>query len=169
MATCLQYPDRIRKVHLTGVAADRSLLGHLTVESWKDHVTVNDNLHSFAWSVLLATYSPEFLQQWQEQGKLQGILEFVAAQNSKEGLQALLQQAHVKGTTTDMATKFPSTIQGQACVGSLDQNMAPVGQVKKLCEILKWESPTVLEGCGHAAPMEQPRQWRNLVLEFLNA
>lgn len=169
MATGIRHPTRIRKLHLTGVAANRSPLGRLTVASWKDHVQNNSNLRSFAWSVLLATYSPEFLANWQAQGKLEGILDFVATQNSKDGLTALLEQAHAQEgewSTAEMAQRVK--VPGRACVGSLDKDMAPVSEVETLCQILDWEAPTILEGCGHAAPMEQPRLWRNGVLEFLN-
>ena len=197
MATALLYPDRVRKLHLTGVAMDRSPLGHLTVASWKDHVDAALRLHdepslalrSFAWSVLLATYAPSTLQSWHQQGKLSSILDFVSKNNTPEGLAALLEQTHggsfsigtdseeqrededewsTQAMSRRLAKRQP-LIQGHACVGSLDQYMAPVSQVEALCQVLGWkDSPLVLEGCGHAAPMEQPRLWRNHVLAFLD-
>jgi pimeloyl-ACP methyl ester carboxylesterase len=172
LATSLLYPERVRKLHLTGVAVDRSPLGHWTVASWKDHVRNNDNLRSFAWSALLATYSPATLQYWrQKPDSLETVLNFVTAQNTKEGLMALLEQTHTmddEWSVESMASRISHTIKGHACVGSLDHAMAPVSQVEKLCEALNWRAPTVLEGGGHAVPMEQPRQWRNDVMDFLN-
>ena len=190
MATALLYPDRVRKIHLTGVAADRSPLGHLTVASWKDHVasasepSSSSSLRSFSWSVLLATYAPSTLESWQRQGKLSSILDFVSSQNTPEGLAALLEQTHANSridseaqlkdewSTMAMARRLAhqqTLLHGHACSGSLDENMAPVPEVEALCQVLGWEeAPTLLEGCGHAAPMEQPRLWRNHVLSFLD-
>lgn len=213
LATALKYPHRIRKIHITGVAADRSTLGHLTVASWKDHIHNHNNNHannnrslrSFAWSILLATYTPSFLKNnWQDKGKLSSILDFVAAQSTAEGLTALLEQTHqgsfLSGgicidkqqqsanckehedwSTLAMARRFqqqqklessskPLLVMGHACVGSLDQDMAPVHEVERLCQMLGWDdSPTVIPNCGHAVPMEEPRLWRNGVLQFLDA
>jgi len=176
MAMAALYPQRSRKLHLTGVAADRSVLGHLTVRSWKDHVRNSHNLKSFAWSVLLATYSPTYLQQLQDQGKLDSIINFVAQQNTAAGLSALLEQAHVSSdddmwSTTGMARQIMASknkMRGCLCVGELDSDMAPVSKVVELSEILQWDPPTILENCGHAVPMEQARPWRNHLLEFLN-
>ena len=188
MATALLYPDRVRKMYLTGVAADRSHLGHLTVASWKDHVATasessSSSLRSFAWSVLLATYAPSTLESWQRQGKLSSILDFVSSQNTPEGLAALLDQTHAGSSidsetqlndawsTMAMARRFVDQqiiLQGHACAGNLDDNMAPAPEVETLCQVLGWKAPTLLEGCGHAAPMEQPRLWRNHVLSFLD-
>jgi pimeloyl-ACP methyl ester carboxylesterase len=172
LVASLLYPERVRKLHLTGVAADRSPLGYLTVASWKDHVRNSDSLRSFAWSALLATYSPATLQYWHDKpDSLETVLNFVTTQNAKEGLMALLDQTHTmegEWSVASMASRFPHTIKGHACVGSLDQAMAPVVQVERLCETLNWGAPTILEGGGHAVPMEQPRQWRKDVMDFLN-
>ena len=180
MATSLLYPDRVHQLHLTGVAVDRSPMGHLTIASWKDHVQNNDNLKSFAWSALLATYSPTTLKYWHDKpDQLKTTLDFVTKHNTREGLMALLDQTHThddddaanknnEWSVASMASRISPTIHGHACVGSLDHNMAPVTQVEKLCHILKWKSPTILEGAGHAVPMEQPRAWRKDVMDFLN-
>lgn len=53
----------IRKLHLTGVATDRSDYGHLAVEAWKECLQQDLSLRSFAWSILMATYSSSFLRQ----------------------------------------------------------------------------------------------------------
>ena len=186
MAMAVQYPDRINKLHLTGVAADRSTLGKLTVASWKDHLSSENNgnhLKSFAWSILLATYSPEFLHNLRKQGKLEGVLDFITKQNTREGLLALLEQTHSltddddddEWTTRAMAERLcndntNTNIRGQLCVGSLDWHMAPIEQVRELSDILQWQgsSPVVIPDCGHAVPMEQPRVWRKQMLDFLN-
>ncbi|CAB9527615.1 Alpha beta hydrolase [Seminavis robusta] len=102
LATCILFPERIRKVHITGVSADRSPLGHLTVASWKDHVRNGDTLRSFAWSVLLTTYSSKTIQYWTDNPDyFYPILDFVAQQNTREGLIALLEQCHAKDDDDD--------------------------------------------------------------------
>jgi len=182
MATALLYPDRIRSLHLTGVAAERSILGRLTVASWKDHVSRDSSLTSFAWSVLLATYSSATLDRLQHDGKLQSILDFIARQNTPEGLLALLEQTHTDSTSSSLSAgddewstvamarricALQPPLSGNLCVGRFDQDMAPLKEVERLTHILGWKSPYIIEGCGHAVPMEQPRLWRKHLLECL--
>jgi pimeloyl-ACP methyl ester carboxylesterase len=125
MAMACLYPNRIHKLHLTGVALERSDYAHLQIASWKDLLLQHDDndnnrnsntyLRSFAWSVLLATYSPSFLrrQQQQEQPipsssplssssssktsttRLEQWIHHIRSANDRDGLLALLQQAEI--------------------------------------------------------------------------
>jgi pimeloyl-ACP methyl ester carboxylesterase len=136
MATACLYPNRIHKLHLTGVALERSDSAHLQIASWKDLLlhhdddddddinhnhnsinTSNSYLRSFAWSVLLATYSPSFLRRQQHQqqqvpssssqlsacsnttttttSRLETWIHHIRSSNDRDGLLALLQQAEI--------------------------------------------------------------------------
>jgi pimeloyl-ACP methyl ester carboxylesterase len=196
MATvCLQQQQSgrrlsIRKLHLTGVATDRSDYGHLATESWKDAIRKDDSLRCFAWSVLLATYSPSFLlrsssssslsssSQTQQPNKIEGYLNHICQTNSPQGLLALLEQADISDPrdpwhVVNMADRIMMMnqknliIRGRLCVGELDQ-MAPVQHAQELCQRLGWADPTVIPNCGHAVALEAARAWRDNVLSFLN-
>jgi pimeloyl-ACP methyl ester carboxylesterase len=172
MATACLYPERIRRLHLTGVAADRSDYGHLALQAWKDSVIHDSSLRSFAWSVLLATYSPSFLRS-QGPPKIEKWIDSICQTNHVRGLQALLDQAEVNDPqdawhVMPMAERLEKTkIRGHVCVGEYDQ-MAPLPQARLLCGRLGWSEPSVISNCGHAVGLESPRQWRDNVLEFLN-
>ena len=91
MASACIKPELIRKLHLTGVATDRSDYGHLAVEAWKESLKNDKSLRSFAWSILMATYSPTFLRSQ----PVEKYIEHISRTNSRLGLMALLEQAEV--------------------------------------------------------------------------
>jgi pimeloyl-ACP methyl ester carboxylesterase len=168
MATACLQPKRIRKLHLTGVAADRSDYGHLAIEAWKDSIQSDNSLRSFAWSVLMATYSSKFLRNQ----PIQRYLDHICQTNSPEGIFALLEQAEVTDMddpwhVVNMADRLDKSIPGKLCVGGLDQ-MAPQNYAQQLCQILGWSEPSVIPDCGHAVGLEAARAWRNDVLSFLD-
>ena len=77
LAAATLQPNRIRRLHLTGVGAERDALANVHIACWKDllandsHDTIHNNisrsprdnsrLRSFAWSIILASYSEQFL------------------------------------------------------------------------------------------------------------
>lgn len=174
MAVACEYPDMIRKLHLTGVSLERSDFGHLQLMAWRDHLRCN-NLRAFSWSAVLASYSPAFLRRnelrlptWIEQG--------VCENHTTAGLLALFEQAHdetgpwsVSGMAERLANSANnnSKRKGQLLVGEYDL-MSPVEHVEALAAVLKWDAPTVIPSAGHCVPMEEPRAWREHLLQYLN-
>ena len=154
MATaCLQNDRnpggvRIRRLHLTGVGCDRSDFGHLAMRSFPDVIRSDPSLRSFAWSILLATYSSGYLRGLPET-TLERFLDHISSTNSPEGLLAILDQAEVIDTTdpwhvVNMADRLAdadsesnsnsnsnNSIIGKLCVGEFDK-MAPVDEVDLL-------------------------------------
>jgi pimeloyl-ACP methyl ester carboxylesterase len=170
-AACLDgASDCIRRMHLTGVASERSDYGRLAVEAWKDSVKHDPSLRSFAWSVLMATYSPSFLQSQ----PIDRYIDHICRTNSRDGLLALLQRAEVLDRNdpwhvVNMAERIKkSDIVGKLCVGELDQ-MAPKEHALTLCDQLGFSDTLVVPNCGHAVGIEGARAWKSDVLEFLNA
>ena len=167
LAAAVIQPDRFRRLHLTGVARQRSDWGHLTLWQWQDHLQ-QDNLRAFAWSALLASYSPAFLKR-QSQERLQEWIAAVTKSQTSEGLSALLEQAHpeqgewsVSGTASQVLKK-----KGRLVVGEGDQ-LAPVEYVQALAEDLGWGDPMVIPTVGHSVPIESPRLWREDLLLYLD-
>lgn len=169
MATGCLHPKRLRKLHLTGVAADRSDYGHLAMEAWQDIIQSDRSLRSFAWSILMATYSPNFLRNQ----PIERYLEHICQSNAAEGLLSLFEQAEVNNPddpwhVVNMARQINEWgIPGKLCVGDLDL-MAPPNHAKELCQILGWPSPEIVSNCGHAVGLEAARARRTDVLSFLD-
>jgi pimeloyl-ACP methyl ester carboxylesterase len=172
MAAACINPNKFRRIHLTGVACDRTDYGHLAMESFKDIIQNDPSLRSFAWSLLLATYSPRYLRQLSKDN-LERILNHVASNNSPDGLLAILEQAEVRDESDPwhvgcMADRLGgSTVETKICVGEHD-HMAPESQVRILCDKLGAPELDVLPNCGHAVVVESPRAWKNSVTSFLN-
>ena len=188
---CQRNGVRIRRLHLTGVGCDRSDFGHLAMLSFPDVVRNDPSLRSFAWSILLATYSSGYLRSLPET-TLERFLDHIASSNHPGGLLAILEQAEVKDTedpwhVANMADRLAelsrsqsnpnsnnnsnnnTILVGKLCVGEMDA-MAPVDEVERLREKSDWiqKEVDVLPDCGHAVVLEQPRAWRESVLSFLN-
>jgi pimeloyl-ACP methyl ester carboxylesterase len=176
---------RIQRLHLTGVGCDRSDFGHLAMLSFPDIVRNDPSLRSFAWSILLATYSSGYLRSLPET-TLERFLDHIASSNNLEGLLAILEQAEVKDMedpwhVANMAGRLAelsrlqsnpnnnNTILGKLCVGEMD-TMAPVDEVERLRDKSDWikKEVDVLPDSGHAVVLEKPRAWRESVLSFLN-
>ncbi len=188
--TCLQkglcdnndYGVRIRRLHLTGVGGDRSDFGHLAMQSFPDIIRSDPSLRSFAWSILLATYSSSYLRSLPEK-TLERFLDHISSSNKSEGLLAILEQAEVSDTddpwhVVNMADRLAEESKsqsnqnktvGQLCVGEFDK-MAPIGSVEDLGKKTNWiaQKIDILSDCGHAVVLEKPREWRESVLSFLD-
>lgn len=163
---------RFRRLHLTGVGCDRSDYGHLAMDSFQDVIQSDPSLRSFAWAILLATYSPKYLRQLSNDMR-ERFLSHISTNNSPDGLLAILQQAEVRDESDpchvkNMGEKVGKTnIITKLCVGELDL-MAPVDQVQLLGEKLGSQGVDVIPGCGHAVAVEGARAWKNSLVTFLN-
>lgn len=171
MAMTTRHPQRIRRIHVTGVAADRSDAGHVAAMAWRDLLAAG-NTQGFAWSILQTTYAPAFLLR--HQNRLTQWTHFIANNNSPRGLSALMEQTYFSKddlwTPLAMAKRIQQQqdpIGGRLLVGELDQ-IAPCQETQLLASMLEWQFST-MKGCGHAVPTENARLWRKDVLNFLKS
>lgn len=198
MAAAVRRPERVRRLHLTGVGADRDPLAEVHLTSWRESLGRSDRraaetstssssgrregsesarLAAFAWAIILATYSettlaragPERIATWAKQ---------VCENNTAEGLRAILEQTHDgegPWTPREMARLIHSkkAVERTRLVVGSEDRISPRGQAEELAAILNGSeeesqcSFEVLEGCGHAAPMEAAKAWQSDVLRFL--
>jgi pimeloyl-ACP methyl ester carboxylesterase len=171
MAVASMRHDRIRKLHLTGVGSDRSDYGHLAIESFKDVIKGDPSLRSFAWAVLLATYSPAYLRQISMDMR-ERFLYHIMSNNTPNGLLALLEQAEVTEENdpfhvVQMGGRLGTKVVSKLCVGEHDR-MAPVDQVLQLAGKLRNQDVDVIPNCGHAVAVEASRAWKDSVISFFN-
>jgi 3-oxoadipate enol-lactonase len=169
LAAAGRFPDRFRKIHLTGVAKAPSEHALVSYHAWRQllrHAIDTDTdltASGFGWSALLGTYSPGFLHQ--NESRLATWVKSLSETHTAEGLLALLEQTHDPEWSVErMTQRFTGIQPGHLCVGQ-DDRFATLEQVSLLAQDLGWQH-SVLPG-GHAVPMEQPRPWRDNLLAFL--
>jgi pimeloyl-ACP methyl ester carboxylesterase len=220
MAAATIQPKRIRKLHLTGVGAERDEFANVILTSWKeilgadstkdtysneDNEECDPELHSskctsrlraFAWSIILATYSEKFLASAGSK-RVQSWVDGVCQYNTEEGIKALLMQTHGSflndrdqkeapdlWTPAAMAQRIKTDQCVEECkvlVGANDKMSSPVQAIKLaqlmglLGDSIEGKEPSeltnsyfrIIEGGGHAVPMESQRLWRDDVNTFL--
>ena len=169
MALACQYPDVVNRLHLTGVALQRSSWGTLQIDAWKNLLdNDHDDLRPFAWSALLASYAPDFLVG--QRDKLPMWIDGVASRHTVAGLRQLIRQTHNEDddwSVAAMTKRLPPGIKGRLCVGEGDQ-LAPAEQVQALAKTLAWSPSSVIPRAAHVPPIENPRAWRKDLEDFLN-
>jgi len=193
MAAAVSQPNRIRRLHLTGVGAERDEYANVILASWKEMLGANDNidiinekegtnnsrLRAFAWSIILATYSEQFLASVGAARVLTWV-DGVSKFNTQNGLRAILIQTHGgegQWTPASMAEQIMkgSVESFKLVVGSKDK-MASPDQVLRLAQLLGQQEGSehkedecyrVIENCGHAVPFEAMRLWREDVIKYL--
>lgn len=170
MAIACQYPDKVRCLHVTGVGSVRSDSGKVMMAAWTDLLR-KDSMQGFAWSALTTTYSPSFLLR--NRDRLVDWIATLHASQTVNGLLAILHQAHPTEATDpwsvlSMASKIrANNIPGRLCIGS-DDRVVDVVACRRLAEVLNWPEPTIVDGTGHAVPGEEPRLWRQHLIDTLN-
>jgi pimeloyl-ACP methyl ester carboxylesterase len=211
MAAATIQPGRIRKLHLTGVGAERDEYANIILASWKEILGTDSpldasyddrseveeecdpdfhssrctyRLRAFAWSIILATYSAQFLASVGSK-RVQSWVDGVCKYNTEEGLKAILMQTHGSfasdldnkqvldsWTPAAMATRISTGECVASCkvlVGSNDK-MATQAQARKLATVLGLSDDhfQVIDGCSHAVPMEAQKLWREDLIKFLD-
>ena len=189
LAAAVKQPNRIRRLHLTGIGTERDEYANVLLASWKDMLNDidadstgtkdeinNPKLRAFAWSIILATYSEEFVASVGA-ARVQTWVDGVCKFNTQNGLREILLQTHDgegRWTTASMAELVKGSVESyKLVVGSNDKLSSPQ-QVKRLAQSLgKQEddkedgSYRVVENCGHAVPFESMRIWREDVIKYL--
>ena len=190
MAYSLLYPGVIQKMHLTGIATERSSMANAAMKQWMTAVDMGGNdddsngggggrggascSSSTGTSILQTTYSKTYLQknidripQWAN------FIEQQQQQQQQQGpssLRKLLQDTQDVGewSVASMARRCLVT-NGRLVVGEEDL-MAPPNHATSLTRsLLGWQDPTIIMGAGHAVPFESSREWKRLVLDYLNS
>lgn len=202
MAASTIQPGRIRRLHLTGVGAERDEYANIILSCWKDILGVDSTiksdissemdecdpeLHSsrctsrlraFAWSIIMSTYSEQFLSSVGSK-RVQNWVDGVCKYNTEEGLKAILMQTHGSfsseldddWTPAAMSQRISDGHCVETCriiVGCHDK-MASQSQAQRLAQLLgNNDNFRVVDGSGHAVPMEFHRLWREDLIKFLN-
>ena len=184
LSAAANQPHRLRRLHISGVGHGRDTLASVHITSWKeilgDKTKVkndddNSRLQAFAWSIILATYSSQFLESMGPD-RIKMWVDSVCENNTEEGLRAILMQTQDadEWSPAAMANRIQAADKSiDSCrivVGAQDKIASPM-QALQLAKIFCDDTDDiykVIEGCGHAIPMEAMRLWREDVLQYLN-
>ena len=164
-------PARIRRLVVTGVAADRGASGRLALRSWRASLSAGD-LRGFVWRLILDTHSPRYLAA--QEANVPKWVDAVVAANSLAGLRGLVEMTHTELPTDP--THPLAMARGLVQKGSVDRGLLLVGEedtlspssaARELAAAAGWEFRSIA-GAAHAVPIEQAVLWRRAVLEFLD-
>lgn len=162
----------IRRMCVTGVAADRGPVGRLTLHAWRAALAAGD-LEGFVWQLILSTHSPSFLAAHED--KIGAMVSAVVAENSVEGLRAIVEQTHTEDPTDAhhplamaRAIRAGGTApEGLLLVGAED-TLSPAAAAEELAAEAGWQCVSIPKA-AHAVPIEQAVAWRRELLGFLDA
>ncbi len=160
----------IRRLCVTGVAADRGASGRLALESWRASLGAAD-LPGFVWRLVLDTHSAPFVAR--HESRVSGWVDAVVRANTADGVRAIVEQSHLDASDENDAY-HPLAMAARATsrdalliAGELDA-LAPLDESRRLADRAGW-AWRAIEAAGHAVPIEQPTAWRRAVLDFLDA
>jgi len=163
------YPQRIRRLIVTGVGSGRSALAKVILRGWQATAQTGD-LAALGWVSLADTLGPAYLAR--HEGLLPAMVKAVTERNRPEALASLFAQTF----DTTLAEGGPPTLPllseakrveapCLALAGDADR-LVPRDDLVELAHALGAEF-AILAGSGHTAPIEVPEDWRLRVLGFL--
>ncbi len=170
-AALASSPVRIRRLVVTGVAADRGARGRLAILSWRASLSAGD-LRGFVWRLILDTHSPRYLAA--QEVNVPKWVDAVVAANSLAGLRGIVEMTHTEAPSDP--THPLAMAHSIAQLGNVDHGLLLVGDedtlspsmaARELAAAAGWEFRSIA-GAAHAVPIEQAVAWRRAVLEFLD-
>ena len=172
LAIAANLPSKVRRLVATGVPADRGATGRAILQAWSSALN-QGNLEGFLWQTMADAHSPAFLSR--HESKLAGWVASAAKANRAEAIAALVDQTHTDDMTdpwhtvalTRKAARMSLGPSHALFIAGGQDRLAPPEQVKALAAEGGWRC-TVIEDAAHGIPIEQPRLWRQRVVDFLD-
>lgn len=165
LAIAAAFPERVRRLVVTGVGLQRSVIGKLIVDGWVA-VLQTGSLEGLARVSLPDIVGEAFLTEHADM--VEPMVRAVVQRNSFEGVQALLTQTLDGDDPSQSPPQLVSRITCPALVvsGAQDRLAAP-DQAAALASALGAKHHLV-DNVGHTVPIEAAIAWRQLVLDFLD-
>lgn len=164
LAIAAERPDLVRRLVITGVGLERSVVGRLVVDGW--HAAVRCNLETLARVSLTDTLGPAYLQAHARE--LDGVIAASIKRNSEEGIRALFEHTtRLPENSPWRSAALASRVRCPALVmGGAHDRVADPHDVAALAERLRAEH-RIFEDAGHTVPIEAAVAWRAAVEAFL--
>lgn len=174
-------PHDVEAVSVTSVAGKRGAYGRVVLRHWASLLEEGDDLKPYAWSSILSTHSPAFIEK--NEKRVESWVSLVAQANTRAGLRAIVTQTHGGDVFPEGGGTLPSDdaddplelakacrasgVRGQIITGGKDV-ICDLDSVPALAEASGFEERCFVD-CAHAVPLEAPLEWRKEVLRFLDA
>lgn len=166
LAFAAEHPELVRRLVLSGVALERSIVGRLVVRGWLACLKTGD-LEALARVSLTDILGPAYLEA--NAHLVEPMIRASMERNRYEGVVALMH------ATLDLPDDSPWSATSLAprvrvptlCLGGALDPLAPPDEVAALAEAMSAEHRT-FDGVGHTIAIEAPQPWRETVLEFLD-
>lgn len=169
LAIAAELPERVNKLCITGVPADRGASGRIILRNWKACLEKGD-LEGFLWQSMSDGFGDSFLNRYES--RLNEWVNNAVTANRAEAIKALVCQTH----TDDISSPWHTLNLAQRAaekglcgnralclVGEYDRIASPM-QCMVLAEKVGWTCCT-LPDAGHSVPIEKPKIWRQAVLK----
>lgn len=163
-----EHPDRIRRLVVSGVGADRGALGRVIVRGWREALRSGD-LEALAWVSLADTLGPAYLERYESM--IPQVIKATVQRNRVEGIRALFEHNLAMETDDEQAPlRLAARIAAPTLVlaGALDR-LAPASEVAALAGAFAGPAEhAIFADVGHTVAIEAAEAWRARVLEFLD-
>eukprot|EP00052_Salpingoeca_macrocollata_P013798 m.107755 g.107755 ORF g.107755 m.107755 type:complete len:301 (+) comp19063_c0_seq1:115-1017(+) len=166
LAIAASMPEKVRRLVVTGVPADRGALARCTLRGWLSALE-KGNLEAMVWCSIVETHSERFLAQ--HESRVADWVQQIVQANTAGGLHAIVSQTHHDDPNHPYHTvSLSERVQCPTLllVGKEDR-MAPEREVQRLADLRGWRTE-VIPKAGHMLPLERPVEWRRAVLSFLD-
>ncbi|MFU8806046.1 MAG: alpha/beta fold hydrolase [Bradymonadaceae bacterium] len=155
------HPDRVSGLALVSATARPTALARTIVRSWSEVLELG-GLAAMAWSALPTILGTEFLEK--NERLLSNIINASVQRNSPEGVRMLLEGLTNFPNLDELATRVraPTLV----IAGDQDLLVEPEG-ARKLASLCGGEYLEIVN-TGHTIPIERPKEFREMVVDFLN-
>lgn len=167
LAAAAQRPDLVRRLVVSGVGRDRTVLGKTIVEGWLAALRTGD-LDALARISLSDIVGPDYLEAHGDM--VEPMIRAVIERNSFDGIVALFRDTLARGPDSPWApdalaprVRCPALVTGGA-----QDRIAPPAEVRALASMLR-ASHRIFDGAGHTVPIEVADPWRRALVAFLDA
>lgn len=165
LAFAATHPNLVRRLIVTGIGAERGVLGRVIVRGWQAALATGD-LEALAWISLADTLGPAYLAK--SETMLESIVKAVVTRNRYEGIQALFAQSIFDDASdawhpSQLAARITCPV---LVIGGALDRLAPPDELAALARDIPDARVHVVPDVGHTVPIEAAETWRALVLAF---
>lgn len=167
LAIAATRPDVVRRVVLTGIALQRTVLSGCIIEGWKAALKTGD-LEALARISLSDIVGPDYLEA--HGALVEPMIKAVITRNTYAGISALFRDTM---SGNDDAAWTNAALAAQVArpgllIGGAQDRVAPSAQVRTLAATMG-AAHRIFEGSGHTVPIEAAEPWRRALTNFLDA
>ncbi len=166
LAIAAERPDLVRRLVLSGVGRDRTVLSRCIVDGWQAALRTGD-LEALARISLSDIVGPDYLEA--HANMVEPMIKAVVQRNSYEGITALFRDTMGEHDDAASSDRLAAKVRCPAlAIGGAQDRIAPPQEVRALAAAIG-ATHRIFVGAGHTVPIEAAEPWRRVVLNFLDS